>query len=142
MKKEEVIPVQLQNPRSMIFVSITPDLSEADMAKIEPLPEGKTLILFNEFGTRKLAALTQANMESILVIVCNGRVVYTPLIDTVISNGRLLIPDGIAPAEVEELNGLIRAAHPLPPTQNVMATPTEQPALPLHTIRRPDPKGR
>jgi hypothetical protein len=39
----------------------------------------------------------------------NGRVVYAPRIDTVITNGSLLLPPGsILPAEIEQVNGEVK----------------------------------
>jgi hypothetical protein len=43
------------------------------------------------------------------VVIVNGRVVYAPRIDTVITKGCLLLPPGsITPEEVDQVNGEMR----------------------------------
>ena len=61
---------------------------------------------FNDFGRTKLEVATSTGRGFILVVLVNGRVVYAPRIDTVITNGSLLLPPwSILPAEIEQVNG-------------------------------------
>jgi hypothetical protein len=43
-----------------------------------------------------------------LVVLVNGRVVYAPRVDTVITNGSILLPPGsITPDEIAQVNGQV-----------------------------------
>jgi hypothetical protein len=44
----------------------------------------------------------------IMVVILNGRIIYAPIIDTVLGNGILTIPRGVLPAEIPELNELVK----------------------------------
>jgi hypothetical protein len=60
---------------------------------------------FNDFGLTKLEVGTSTGRGFILVVLVNGRVVYAPRIDTVITNGSILLPPGsITPDEILQVN--------------------------------------
>lgn len=105
--KEKVIPVTLIDPAARIFIGKYPDLSEKDIQSLEILDKGRVLVVFNEEGRRRLEEMTRANLEIIMVVICNGRVVYAPLIDMIISDGRFIVPEGISAQEARELNDVI-----------------------------------
>jgi hypothetical protein len=63
---------------------------------------------FNDFGRTKLEAGTSTGRGFILVVLVNGRVVYAPRVDTVITNGSILLPPGsITPDEIAQVNGQV-----------------------------------
>ena len=105
---DQMIPVQLFEPQQMIYVSRFADLAEKDIDSVEFLPNGSVLVQFDEIGRGRLDALTRAGIGSVLVVFCNGRVVYAPQIDVAVTNGRLLIPSGIVAEEVKALQEQIR----------------------------------
>ena len=54
---------------------------------------------------------TSTGRGLILVVLVNGRVVYAPRIDTVITNGAILLPAGsVTPEEITQVNGDISKA--------------------------------
>jgi hypothetical protein len=70
--------------------------------------DGTILVDFNDFGRTKLEAGTSTGRGFILVVLVNGRVVYAPRIDTVITNGSILLPPGsITPDEIAQVNGQV-----------------------------------
>jgi preprotein translocase subunit SecD len=105
---DQMIPVQLFEPQQLIYVSRFADLAEKDIDSVEFLPNGSVLVQFDDIGRGRLDALTRAGIGSVLVVFCNGRVVYAPQIDVAVTNGRLIIPSGIAPEEVKALQEQIR----------------------------------
>lgn len=101
--KEKVVPVTLVDPAAMIYIRKYPDLSERDIQSLDMLDKGRVLVTFNEAGRLRFEEMTRANSEIIMVVICNGRVIYAPLIDTVIGDGKLLLPKGISEDEIKEL---------------------------------------
>jgi hypothetical protein len=81
-------------------------VSEKEIRKISTRVDGTILVDFNDFGRTKLEAGTSTGRGFILVVLVNGRVVYAPRIDTVITNGSILLPPGsITPDEIAQVNG-------------------------------------
>jgi hypothetical protein len=83
-------------------------VSEKEIRKISTRVDGTILVDFNDFGRTKLEAGTSMGRGFILVVLVNGRVVYAPRIDTVITNGSILLPPGsITPDEILQVNGAV-----------------------------------
>jgi len=106
-----VIPVQLTQPDQQIFVSAIPEATEKDLIGVAPSPgESGTvgaILHFNAHAGMNLDAASTQGDGKILVVVLNGRVIYSPMIDTNLKND-LLIPRGISPQEYSLLQALAK----------------------------------
>jgi len=102
------VPVTLFQPNETIAIQSLPEVSEKEIRKISTRVDGTILVDFNDFGRTKLEAGTSTGRGFILVVVVNGRVVYAPRVDTVITNGSILLPPGsITPDEIAQVNGQV-----------------------------------
>jgi len=103
------VPVTLFSPSETIAIQNVPEVSEKEIQSISRREDGTVLVQFNDFGATKLEVATSTGRGSILVVIVNGRVVYAPRIDTVITRGCLLLPPGsITPEEEAQVNGDMR----------------------------------
>ena len=99
------VPVTLFQPNETIAIQSLPEVSEKEIRKISTRADGTVLVDFNDFGRTKLEVGTSTGRGFILVVLVNGRVVYAPRIDTVITNGSILLPPGsITPDEILQVN--------------------------------------
>ena len=99
------VPVTLFQPNETIAIQSLPEVSEKEIRKISTRSDGTILVEFDDFGRTKLEAGTSTGRGFILVVLVNGRVVYAPRIDTVITNGSILLPPGsITPDEILQVN--------------------------------------
>lgn len=105
-KGDVAVPVSLFNPPEKVAIQSLPELSEKDLHQVSTRADGTVLLEFDDFGKTKLEVATSTGRGLILVVIVNGRVVYAPRIDTVLSNGRLLLPAGaVTSEEILEVNG-------------------------------------
>ena len=99
------VPVTLFQPNETIAIQSLPEVSEKEIRKVSTRADGTVLVDFNDFGRTKLEVGTSTGRGFILVVLVNGRVVYAPRIDTVITNGSILLPpDSITPDEILQVN--------------------------------------
>jgi hypothetical protein len=99
------VPVTLFQPNETIAIQSLPEVSEKEIRKVSTRADGTVLVDFNDFGRTKLEVGTSTGRGFILVVLVNGRVVYAPRIDTVITNGSILLPPGsITPDEILRVN--------------------------------------
>jgi len=99
------VPVTLFQPNETIAIQSLPEVSEKEIRKVSTRADGTVLVDFNDFGRTKLEVGTSTGRGFILVVLVNGRVVYAPRIDTVITNGSILLPPGsITPDEILQVN--------------------------------------
>jgi len=99
------VPVTLFQPNETIAIQSLPEVSEKEIRKVSTRSDGTVLVDFNDFGRTKLEVGTSTGRGFILVVLVNGRVVYAPRIDTVITNGSILLPPGsITPEEILQVN--------------------------------------
>ncbi len=99
------VPVTLFQPNETIAIQSLPEVSEREIRKVSTRADGTVLVDFNDFGRTKLEVGTSTGRGFILVVLVNGRVVYAPRIDTVITNGSILLPPGsITPEEILQVN--------------------------------------
>jgi hypothetical protein len=104
-KGDVSVSVSLFNPPEKIAIQSLPELSEKDIRKVSTRTDGTILLEFDDFGKTKLEVATNTGRGLIMVVIVNGRVVYAPRIDTVLSMGCLLLPAGsISPDEIVNLN--------------------------------------
>ena len=100
------VPVTLFNPAETISIQSLPEVSEREIRKVSTREDGTILVEFTDFGQTKLEVGTSTGRGLILVVIVNGRVVYAPRIDTVLTNGCLLLPAGsISAEEMAQING-------------------------------------
>ncbi len=86
--------VTLIQPNETIAIQSLPEVTEKEILKVSTRVDGTVLVEFNDFGRTKLEVGTSTGRGSILVVIVNGRVVYAPRIDTVITSGSILLPPG------------------------------------------------
>ena len=99
------VPVTLFQPNETIAIQSLPEVSEREIRKVSTRADGTVLVDFNDFGRTKLEVGTSTGRGFILVVLVNGRVVYAPRIDTVITNGSILLPPGsMTPDEILQEN--------------------------------------
>lgn len=102
---QATVPLTLFNPPDTIAIHNIPELSEKEIEKISIRPDGTVMVEFDDFGRTKLDVATSTSRGLIFVVIVNGRVVYAPLVDTVLNRGILLLPPGaISVEEMEALN--------------------------------------
>jgi len=105
-KGQASVPVTLFNPAETISIQTIPEVSEKEVRKVSTRLDGSILVEFTDFGQTKLEVGTSTGRGLILVVIVNGRVVYAPRIDTVLTNGCLLLPAGsITLEEMAQMNG-------------------------------------
>jgi len=100
------VPVTLFQPNETIAIQSLPEVTEKEIRKVATRLDGTVLVEFDDFGRTKLEVGTSTGRGMILVVLVNGRVVYAPRIDTVITNGSILLPPGsITLDEILQING-------------------------------------
>ena len=100
--------VTLYQPNETIAIQSLPEVTEKEILKVSTRVDGTVLVEFNDFGRTKLEVGTSTGRGSILVVIVNGRVVYAPRIDTVITSGSILLPSGsMTVEEITRVNGEI-----------------------------------
>jgi hypothetical protein len=105
------VPVTLFQPNETIAIQSLPEVTEKEIRKVSTRMDGTVLVEFDDFGRTKLEVGTSTGRGMILVVLVNGRVVYAPRIDTVITNGSILLPLGsITPDEILQVNGEVEKA--------------------------------
>lgn len=107
-QRNQLMPITLVDPPQVIMVYKKPVLTEQDIASAETLPGGKALIIFSEKGKKALEQTTKNHAGAILAILCNNRLAYAPVIDVVLTDGRIIVPDGILPEEVDLFQKIAR----------------------------------
>ena len=100
--------ITLYQPNETIAIQSLPEVTEKEILKVSTRVDGTVLVEFNDFGRTKLEVGTSTGRGSILVVIINGRVVYAPRIDTVITSGSILLPSGsMAMEEITRVNSEI-----------------------------------
>jgi len=107
MPKEQVVPVNLIDPPQAIAVRRLPELNEKHLEAIERLNDGRILVSLTTIGANLLDGATSSNMGFIMVVICNGRVVYAPVIDVPLRTGKIILPGGISDQEIMLFKQLI-----------------------------------
>ena len=100
--------VTLYQPNETIAIQSLPEVTEKEILKVSTRVDGTVLVEFNDFGRTKLEVGTSTGRGNILIVLVNGRVVYAPRIDTVITNGSILLPPGsVTPEEIAQVNSQV-----------------------------------
>ncbi|NBT48462.1 MAG: hypothetical protein EBT07_11735 [Actinobacteria bacterium] len=101
-KGQVSVPVTLFQPNETIAIQNLPEVTEKEIRRISTRTDGTILVEFNDFGKTKLEVGTSTGRGLILVV---------PRIDTVITNGAILLPPGsVTPEEIAQANGDISKA--------------------------------
>lgn len=98
--------VTLFQPNEVVAIQSLPEVTEKEIRQVSTRVDGTVLVEFNDFGRTKLEVGTSTGRGLILVVLVNGRVVYAPRVDTVITNGSILLPAGaVTLEEMAQVNG-------------------------------------
>jgi hypothetical protein len=95
----QVVPMAVSNPDQVIPVSKFAILTEKHIAGLMKLPDGGTLVNLTETGMKIMETETINNMGMIMVVICNGRLVYAPEIDKPLRGGKILLPPALTDAD-------------------------------------------
>jgi len=106
-----VLPIALSSPQQIITVSRVPKISENHLQSVIATPDGGMMVQTSTTGARLLEEATLSNPNQIMVVLLNGQVVYSPVIDIPLRSGRLLIPGPIPPAMITALQQRIVELH-------------------------------
>ncbi|MEM9400085.1 MAG: hypothetical protein AAF984_07735 [Verrucomicrobiota bacterium] len=87
-----ITSVQLFNPPQAIYITKFADITEKNLIQFQQVRDGRVLVRLDQTGTRLLEALTSNSMGKMIVIIVNGRVVYSPKVDIPLREGALLLP--------------------------------------------------
>ena len=98
--------VEVPDPPQPILIEKYSFLSEKYVTEATALPDGNTMIQFDPIGTNVLDTTTSGSTGKILVVICNSRVIYAPVIDQPLRQGRMIVP-GITPEELKTLKEYI-----------------------------------
>jgi hypothetical protein len=88
------VPVALTDPEQLISVNKLPEATDKDFAAINKLPDGRLVITWTTSGQVKMETSTSGNLGKILVVICNGRVIYAPMIDVPLRGTQFVLPPG------------------------------------------------
>ena len=105
LPSNKIVDVVLEKPNKTISIIPVPELSELNVIEAETysnMPDS-ALLTFNAYGSKILNVATSSNRGKHLVVFINGRVIYAPVIDTTLPNGKLLIPNNVTEQELLEL---------------------------------------
>jgi len=100
MPPGQTVPVTLMDPPQRILVNKLPELNEKHLSAIERLPDGRVMVTFNTIGANLLDGATSTHMGAIMVVICDGRVVYAPVIDLPLRTGKIILPNAITDQEI------------------------------------------
>jgi len=104
------VPLLLTDPDQTIHINADPEVTEGDLEAAEPYGESGVLLHFSRHAGLLLNSATMQKMGKILVVSLNGRIVYSPVIDTPI-NETLLLPQGVTPQDMALIQAKIKANH-------------------------------
>lgn len=103
--------VVLENPDEAITISVLPNLSENHVESVKAIQNGDLMgmvVTFNRLGKTLLNNLTLEGQGRVMVIYLHDRIVYSPIIDSVIGDGVLVIPSGVTPKDIETMQSIIK----------------------------------
>jgi hypothetical protein len=89
-----------------IMIRTLPEVTEKNLVGVAQDDSGLHLT-FDHVGQVNLNAVTAQNQGRILVVLIDGFVIYAPLIDEQISNGRLDIPHPVPPQVLALLQDVV-----------------------------------
>lgn len=87
--------IAVQEPDQIIKVNKYAVLTEKNVESLMKLPDGGTLVTLTDTGMKIMETETSNNMGSVMVVLCNGRLIYAPEIDAPLRSGKILLPSGL-----------------------------------------------
>jgi hypothetical protein len=91
----QIVNLALTNPDQIISVNKFAILTEKHVQSLMKLPDGGALVTLTATGARILEAETSNRTGSIMVVMCNGRLIYAPEIDAPLRGGKVILPLGL-----------------------------------------------
>lgn len=89
------ISMAIKDPDQVISVHKFAVLTEKHVAGLMKLPDGGTVVTLTDTGTKILETETSNRMGAIMVILCNGRLIFAPEIDAPIRSDKIILPPGL-----------------------------------------------
>jgi len=108
LSAQEATTITIPPRGEQIQVRTLPEITEQDIVDVQPNAAGGIHVTFDHVGTVALNAVTAQNQGRLLVVLIDGFVVYSPIIDEQIDNGQLDIPHPISPQIVQLLQDVAR----------------------------------
>ena len=109
MSDTQVTSIQLPPDGETIQIRTLPELTENDLIGLTPdTKTGGICLYFNHAGQVNLSAVTAQNQGRIMVVTIDGYVIYAPIIDEQITDGKLLIPHPLNPQVVQLLEEVVK----------------------------------
>jgi hypothetical protein len=109
---KQTAPIRLSNPDEVIYIKSLPEVTERDLVGIEPYSgvagETGAIFHFSSHAAIELNNTTLQNEGRILVVLLDGRPIYSPVIDAPLNSGDFVVPRGVLPAEMTELQKVIK----------------------------------
>ncbi|MCE0523143.1 MAG: hypothetical protein LV480_09560 [Methylacidiphilales bacterium] len=93
----EVTTISIPPNGETIQVRTLPEITESNIIGVQQDASGVLHLQFDHVGQVNLNAVTAQNQGRILVVLIDGYVIYAPVIDEQIGNGRLDIPHQVSP---------------------------------------------
>jgi hypothetical protein len=112
-RPEQCVPVDVPDPQVRLFVQKYAVVSEKHILGAQSNGRGGLLLEFKPDGRSALEAATSTNQGKMLVVFLNERLVYTARIDTVLHNGRFIVPRGVTPEDLKLLEAYLAARRKL-----------------------------
>jgi|SRR5579862_9164949 len=126
--------IQLLSPPKMVYIQKIPALSERDIIAAYPFDaaDGSKGCGFklDDHGTMMLDSISVEKRGTMLVAVVNGRQVVDLQIDKRISDGIVVIPNGLQPLEIEMIKKRFHMMGPAATKGTAKPTPTPNPQNP------------
>lgn len=98
---DQVVTLNMGGSLGITRVREFAEMSENDIQSMILRPGGGALIQFNPGGRIRLEALTANNQGRLMCVFLNGRYLYAAEIDMVMDSGRLFLPKGVTPEDVD-----------------------------------------
>ena len=84
-------------------VRTLPEVTEQNLVGVQQDASGTIHLMFDHVGQVNLSAVTAQNQGRILVVMIDGYVVYSPIIDEQITSGELDLPRPVSPQVLQLL---------------------------------------
>ncbi|MES2307536.1 MAG: hypothetical protein V4507_01640 [Verrucomicrobiota bacterium] len=110
-QNSQTASVTLLDPEEVITVSVLPELTENQVEDIRPIMNGDQMGMAIQFDRRGASILNHLTIEGqgrVMVVYLNNRIVYSPIMDSVIDNGILVIPSGVVPKDIETMKLILK----------------------------------
>lgn len=104
----QVIALNVPNPDQIIPVNKFAVLTEKHVASMMKLPNGGTLVTLTDSGSKIMDTETSNNVGNVMVVLCNGRVIYAPEIDAPLRSGKIMLPPGLVDSDYQLFENYVK----------------------------------